>query len=201
MYIMGPKRIDISGQKFGMLTAIKWICSEKRIVKKTGKIIFSSLWQFKCECGNLKVLRKGRVTPICKTSIKSCGCLKGIRNRELKTRGYKGISGSQWYHIVRAAKVRNLEFNLSLKEAWEVFEKQDGICALSGDKLIFSKIRPWYKITTASLDRINSDFGYTKDNIQWIHKNLNIMKWDLDQEKFIEWCTKVHTFRIEKGTK
>ena len=44
---------------------------------------------------------------------------------------------------------------------------------------------------TASLDRIDSTRGYTVDNIQWIHKDLNRMKWNLPNDYFINICTLV----------
>ena len=45
--------------------------------------------------------------------------------------------------------------------------------------------------TTASLDRIDSSKGYTTDNIQWVHKDINIMKNDYGNDYFIEICKKV----------
>jgi hypothetical protein len=44
---------------------------------------------------------------------------------------------------------------------------------------------------TASLDRINSDLGYVYGNIQWIHKDINKMKNDYEQNYFILLCKKV----------
>ena len=37
---------------------------------------------------------------------------------------------------------------------------------------------------TASLDRIDSSKGYTEDNIQWVHKDVNQMKMDLPEQRF-----------------
>lgn len=193
---MGLKQIDITNQKFGMLTAIRWVRNEKGKRKKTGEFCYFNYWEFKCDCGNIKVLRKSRVKPICKSSIKSCGCLVAIKNRERNTKGYMGISGCQWSVVKRGARNRGIKFKLTLKEAWEVFEKQNGLCNLSGEKLYFSSVAPYYKGTTASLDRINSDIGYIKENIQWVHKYINIMKWDLTQNEFIEWCKKVNNNNI-----
>jgi hypothetical protein len=45
-----------------------------------------------------------------------------------------------------------------------------------------------HKNRTASLDRIDSSKGYTKNNIQWIYKPINSMKRDYTQERFIELC-------------
>ena len=41
---------------------------------------------------------------------------------------------------------------------------------------------------TASLDRIDSNKGYVTDNIQWVHKDINYMKSDLDEQQFIHYC-------------
>lgn len=42
-----------------------------------------------------------------------------------------------------------------------------------------------------SVDRIDSSKGYTKDNIQLICGMVNIIKYKLPQEKFIELCKKI----------
>ncbi len=45
-----------------------------------------------------------------------------------------------------------------------------------------------YGERTASLDRIDSSKGYTKDNIQWVHKHVNLMKHKFDQKYFVDIC-------------
>ncbi|PWR40836.1 hypothetical protein DK292_16220, partial [Listeria monocytogenes] len=30
--------------------------------------------------------------------------------------------------------------------------------------------------------------GYTIDNVQWVHKKINIIKWHLSQKEFLYWC-------------
>ena len=37
-------------------------------------------------------------------------------------------------------------------------------------------------------DRINSIKGYTVDNVHWIHKKINQMKWDMNLDEFKQWC-------------
>jgi hypothetical protein len=44
------------------------------------------------------------------------------------------------------------------------------------------------KTMTASLDRIDSSRGYTLDNIQWVHKDLNKMKTNYPNDYFIKMC-------------
>lgn len=81
------KVLDISGQKFHRLTAIKFS------IKKNHK----AYWLFKCECGTEKVIRKNLVTS---GGTKSCGCLSkekssqlGIKHRNnwIKSQQYKWI--------------------------------------------------------------------------------------------------------------
>ena len=50
---------------------------------------------------------------------------------------------------------------------------------------------------SASLDRIDSDDYYHKNNIQWIHKDIQCMKWNKSEEEFIKWC-KIITNNIKE---
>ena len=55
-----------------------------------------------------------------------------------------------------------------------------------------------YYVGTASLDRIDSTKGYTKNNIQWVHKTINKMKNVLHDEEFIQWCNLIANYNKEK---
>lgn len=184
---MGIIQEDISGQKFGRLTAICWHHNEK-YVTKNGREVYHNFWKFVCDCGKEKVIRKGRVKPFCKTSIQSCGCLRN----ENKRKGYQEITGTYWCGVKKSAENRKLNFLISMEDAWNKFVEQDGKCALSGVKLNFSKKQ------TASIDRIDSSIGYLKENIQWVHKDLNIMKWNFDLVYFVDMC-KLVAFKFSKG--
>lgn len=48
-----------------------------------------------------------------------------------------------------------------------------------------------FDLQTASLDRINSNLGYEPNNVQWVHKDINKMKLDYNQQYFINMCTYV----------
>jgi hypothetical protein len=51
---------------------------------------------------------------------------------------------------------------------------------------------------TASLDRIDSSRGYTADNIQWVHKHVNLMKRSFNEEYFINTCKQIVTYASSK---
>jgi hypothetical protein len=104
--------------------------------------------------------------------------------------GYEGITGSYWGHIQGAAARRSLAFEITKEQAWDLLVKQNFKCALTGlDIVTATSCEEYYNGTqTASIDRIDSDKHYTLDNIQWVHKEINIMKREYSQEKFIEYC-------------
>lgn len=84
---------------------------------------------------------------------------------------------------------------------WKLFLKQNGKCALSGLGISFGGlIGEKRSSTTASLDRINSTKGYIKGNVQWVHKHINKMKWDFDQNYFLSLIEYIHKniVRIKK---
>lgn len=100
-------------------------------------------------------------------------------------KNYKDIPGSYWNKIEKAAIGRGISFSLSIVDAWDLFVKQNGRCALSGDVLSFLNQQ------TASLDRMDSSGDYTLSNVQWVYKSLNIMKWHFSCEHFISYCNLV----------
>jgi hypothetical protein len=45
------------------------------------------------------------------------------------------------------------------------------------------------------MDRKDSSFGYTKDNIQWVHKHINLIKSALEESLFYDMCSVIsHNF-------
>jgi len=103
---------------------------------------------------------------------------------------YKGILLSVFNKIKLNAQKRNIEFNITMEDIGDLFEKQNGKCALSGIKLKLKKTTK-DKNSTASLDRRDNNKGYLKDNIQWIYRPINFMKGTLDEGEFIFLCEKI----------
>ena len=143
-----------------------------------------------CECGNVANvlgthLRQGNTL--------SCGCSRPIGKSHSLWTGVGEMSGDFWYnHIERSAngsKRKSIPLTITKKYVWDLFLKQDRKCALSGVELYFpSKNGASY---TASLDRIDSSKGYIENNVQWVHKDINMMKRIYTQKYFIEMCKKV----------
>lgn len=99
---------------------------------------------------------------------------------------YKDISKNLWNNLLRGAKSRNLIVEIKPKDIWDLFIKQNRLCALSGIEIYFGKTKR--EETTASVDRIDSNLGYIITNIQIVHKKINQIKMDISQDDFVYYC-------------
>lgn len=160
-----------SGDTFGKLIA------ESRIGKNKGG---QSIWTCKCDCSMVTSVASGILT---NGHVRSCGCgcYQKMNNSPLWG-GYGQISGKTWKLIVANAKHRNISFNLSIQEIWKKFLQQNRKCAITNVQIGFE-----YKNITASLDRIDSSIGYQLNNIQWVHKKINELKWDFNLKELLYW--------------
>jgi hypothetical protein len=70
-----------------------------------------------------------------------------------------------------------------------LWEKQKGLCYYSNVPLTLL-VKKWTD-ANASLDRIDNTLGYIKDNIAWVHKDVNKLKTDFTEERFLELCRQV----------
>lgn len=169
-------RADLTNIKFGKLIALYYVSTCRNNHAR---------WMCKCECGNEKDIL---ATHLVSGKIQSCGCItkSKIGPGHHQWTGIGEISGDIWSSIKRGANGskgrRVLEFSISLQDAWDLFIKQQRKCALSGIILTFGNNK------TASLDRVDSSKGYIKDNIQWVHKDINKMKMAYSNDYFIDTC-------------
>jgi hypothetical protein len=174
----GQNREELTGRKFGRLT----------VLSDTGRRKSRRpIWLCKCECGeSVEVLSKYLLAG----DTRSCGCLKKEPSHNNATVGV--VTGSYFYHVRNNAERRGVPFEITPEEASAQWYEQDGRCAFTGVELVIvQNFRDHRGRQTASLDRIDNGRGYTADNIQWVHKDINMMRGRLDPESFVEWCRRV----------
>lgn len=151
------------------------------------------IWTVQClSCNKIYDMVESGFTGPSNTAERCRDCAYQERQGEksYNYKGYKDLRGSYLSKMRLLSARRGRPFTVDVKFLWELFQKQDGKCALSGVPIHFSPdYAKWNQ--TASLDRIDSNGGYTPDNVQWVHKDLNRMKSNFTQEQFIEYCTMV----------
>ena len=92
------------------------------------------------------------------------------------------------------AKSKNIEFDLDIEFLENIIKKQENKCYYSGIELQFKRLGPY----TASIDRLNSSKGYTKDNITFVIGAVNTMKNDLSEEEFFKIIKSVYKKQNQK---
>lgn len=138
----------------------------------------------KCRCGNVVERYTNNVL---KKYSTSCGCLlKTFSKDNPLFTGHEEISGVYWNTVKKSAKERNLAVNITIEQAWELFLKQGRRCALTGIPIRFAACKN--ERGNASLDRIDSNKPYNLDNVQWVDKHINKMKWEFSEEKLRKYC-------------
>lgn len=176
-------RKDLSNQKFGKLTAI----SPVRVGRYTH-------WECKCDCGG-KITVVG--TNLVRGQTQSCGCLRRekVRTRNKRNSTKVGeLTLSYFNQVKRNASKRGLVFDVTMEQIWNLFVSQKSKCKLSGMEISFQSSdedSETYRVGrkhTASLDRIDSNFGYVMGNVQWVHRDINIMKNNFDESYFKQLC-------------
>lgn len=144
---------------------------------------------YKCRCKRCGSVRTYRRSNIRTGNTQSCGCARrGVTGSMFK--GHGQIGSKLWSQIKLQASQRNLSFDLTIESAWQLFQSQHGRCALSGRPIYFKD----YEVEqTASLDRIDSLRGYSINNVQWVHKDVNRMKQHFPQDYFLMLCRDIAT--------
>ena len=197
---------DKTGLKFYRLTVVR---EGPRKVQANGISLIT--WVCKCECGKETIVSSANLG-FSKGRTKSCGCLdletsikkfKGnTYSFDLQKKGTKNIKTVYFGVVKKNAAIRNLEFDITIEFMQELLEKQNFKCALTGEDIIMDHLntakRGRNTWNTASLDRIDSSKGYTRDNVQWVHKQVNLIKQDLTEEELLYWCERIVSHHKQK---
>lgn len=150
-----------AGQKIGKWTIV------------TGDVVMEreAMVECMCECGIRKLVSIYTLVKGTSTSCKDCQRYDGQKNGN-----WKGIGVVPGYYLNR----RKMD-TASKLEAARLIEQQNFTCKLTGLPISFVD-------KTASLDRIDSTKPYAVGNMQWVHKNVNVMKNGYNLDYFIKMC-------------
>jgi len=172
-------KIDISGQRFGKLVAIKPTYKRK---KSTGGII----WLCKCDCGKttevgISYLRDGR--------WRSCGCAKYHANRKPPGESAK----RRLFCSYRSgARQKKKVFELTYEQFLGITQEKCFYCGREPESIVKPHPQavlihndPKYCYKYNGIDRIDNSTGYTLDNCVPCCTDCNFLKRDRDYYKFM----------------
>jgi hypothetical protein len=129
----------------------------------------------------------------------SISCCRSYRNKTEKLENRYNISIHSdnqkdeftlfRYHL-KLCKQRKKEFNISLQDLKDQWEKQKGICPYFkiSLKLLLHKHSEKPSVYNASVDRIDSTKGYIKGNIQFVSCSANYLKSQFSHEEMLDLC-------------
>ncbi len=158
---------------------------------------YKSRWKVKCSCGEEAIVNSNNILRGVSTRCYKC------KNQKLKQKlgrcftctiyespqqeilSFECIPPKFWERLYKNAIIRKLQFDITQNDLIELFKKQNGKCIFTGWPLIFHDNG---RKCTVSVDRIDSEQGYVIDNVQIVHKHVNLMKNVFDQEYFIKMC-------------
>lgn len=172
---------DITGQKFGRLTALYRLHNTKGRTK----------WFCICECGNIKEVQ---ISHLIKNNIKSCGCLrKELASKRATTHGKHDTRLYQtWCDI----KKRCYNPNNKRYKDWG----GRGIAVCSEWKDDFQAFYDWAINNgyddSLTIDRIDNNKGYEPNNCRWAttkqqtrnRRNTKYITYKGESKPLAEWC-------------
>ncbi len=185
---------------------MKWIkdlnINNFKLIERTKK----GYWLAEHICGRIHEFRTTQIRS--QKYCKECIVDYYKKNKGSNHKSWKGfgeLSSDLFTTIKLNARDRSLDFNLDMEYLWNLFLYQNRKCVLSGLDIQLNEKCNEKKFKTATLDRIDSKFGYIKGNVQWLHRDINKMKNNFPEEYFLKMCELVfkkngeNTLKIKIG--
>lgn len=140
-----------------------------------GPRVYNNTVQFKvkCSCGSERWIQPNELL----NPNKCFSCQKCAHKFPNK------LFPTQFNRLKKSAKIRNIEFSVTISYLAALWESQCHKCAITGDTIS--------SIKRASLDRIDSSIGYIEGNVQWTTSRANISKHTMTMNELYDFCRKV----------
>jgi hypothetical protein len=179
------KKMDLTGRIIDCWKVIKQTTQSKYRGRR---------WICECKCGKRRTFTVSYLNGRGVRSATKCMSCYRIDYNDGRKHCYK--IPHRFFAVIKLRAKNSVHesiFDLDIDYLQKIFDEQKHKCKISGIPINFTLLRGKnYDLnTTASLDRIDSTKGYIRGNVQFVHKYVNMMKWKLDQDYFIEICKKI----------
>lgn len=130
-----------------------------------------------------------RASSGCQTFCKTC---RGIANKNY-TNNFDSFVRKIYLHARNRSQKRKLEFSIDHDQIKQLWDTQEGRCALSGRRMTWGVATSGIQGNNdnISIDRIDSSKGYIIENIHLVTARANLMKRDYPMDVFIAMCQDV----------
>lgn len=178
----------VVGTRYNFYTVISEDVGKSSDGKRTFKV--------KCDCGCENEVRASHLISGRSKSCKSCASKRTAKHHPppVVFKGVGGLSKTHYSGIRLGAERRGIDFNVSIEFLWNLFIKQNGLCALSSVPIVLLPLiknsNVDWDVITASLDRIDNSRGYEEDNVWWVHKEANRIKNNYSLNELLFWSNK-----------
>lgn len=187
---MPAKQKDYSGEKYGKLTVISY--SHTSYQNKRNRP--HRYWLCQCDCGETICIPPYRFKEK-RGTVLSCGQCTDHGNRKFS----KEESTYQQQYSYHSKTCNNEKHGYLEFEKWKELVSENCITCGASPQLKTSTCGAPVYIN--GIDRIDSNKGYTLDNVQPMCTQCNRAKWTYSTEEFIEHCNRVVQFSNTKKNK
>lgn len=182
------KQHNITGKQYGDLIVLEVRCDPTQTNNR------SIIATCHCKCGTEIELTYLQLEYQHMAACRACTRKHRLEGTSAQRRS---IWWDYWTQVRRGARDRGITFSITEHDLSETYSTE---CALTGLPITIGELqivegRAVRVNTTASLDRIDSQQGYIRSNIQWVHKDVNAMKSDYSTEYFQHLCELVASRR------
>lgn len=113
------------------------------------------------------------------------------KRKKRKNTSIRGRLTSCLGNARQRSKVDGYECDLDLDYLCNLWETQEGRCALTNEVLTLEREVKRWSSSLVSIDRIDNTKGYTKDNVWLVMTKVNFAKGTQSVKDFVEMCRKV----------
>lgn len=183
-----PPTRDITGQKFGRLTALELV-ENKRVTRAGKKTAYYKYWRCLCDCGSSVIVRQCHLTT---EASQSCGCLMLDLKRAGRKPSVDLVKAQLHCRYKISASKKGREFTLTPDQVWKLSQQNCAWCGREPSMIIKPQHRNAEGFTYNGLDRLNSDLGYTSSNVVPCCDQCNIAKSNYTIKEFRDWIERIY---------
>ena len=121
---------------------------------------------------------------------RDCHVIDRNRKRSSSYKSFLNLLHNQLRHT-RVSKFPDKDWEITPEDLIEIWDEQDGLCALSGVLMTHHRDGSGKKDLNVTIDRIDPSVWYVRSNIQLVCQRANIIKHTLTEDMMLWLCENI----------